>query len=242
MLGHCARCGRPLEEGRSVPPLCLECYVETTKLLCVPDRLDFDYCKYCGSMRLGHRWVEGGDLDEASGRYLRLYLEQRVTPCVDTVKGYRLASLTPLTEPSWRTIYSVVYEVELRGVDEPVRQEYRVEVRARPTICPMCKDARGGDYNVLLQLRGAEPSELARALEGLFNRSSQVVGSLVDIVELRNGVDMLLLDRGSASKILRELRKKYRLSVRVTGEDVGTTSTGRLRRRLVISARIKGRR
>jgi len=210
-------------------------------LLCVPEKLFFDYCKSCGAVRIGYRWVEGGELPEAVQKYVEQVLAS-VKPCSSDVAAFALASATPLTVPSWRTIYLVKYRIELKGVDEVVEQSYRVEVRANPTICPMCKDARGGDYNVLLQIRGAPPAVLAEKLSGLFETSSQVTGSIIDIVEKRNGVDIMLLDRGSASKILRELRKHFKVSVKVTGEDVGVTSNGRLRRRQVISASLRVKR
>jgi len=243
----CARCGRPLVRGMHVGAFCLECFLEVNRLLCVPERLVFDYCKYCGSVRIGHRWVEGGELPAALQRFVETYFSDstRVRPCRgsgDTVTRYWFKEAVPLTAPSWRTMYRVVFGVQLQGVDSPVEQEYRVEVRASPSICPLCKDARGGDYNVLLQLRGVEPAKIAKALEALFNTNGQVVGSIVDIVELRNGADILLLDRGSASKILRELRKRFRVRTKTTGEDVGVTSTGSMRRRQVISALLYERR
>ena len=234
VLGRCIRCGRPLEAGRSVGPLCLDCYLETKRLICIPSRLEFDYCKQCGSVRVSHTWLPGGEPGDAGARYLET-VARSSKPCDPVVQGFRVASIEPLTRPSWRTVFRVTVEAELKGVDGMVTQSYIVEVYARPALCPACKDARGGDYNVLLQLRGARPDELARRLENLFSNSSQVLGSIIDVVEHSNGVDIMLLDRGSASKIVRELRKWYRMRVRVTGEDVGVTSRGRLRRRTVMS-------
>ena len=234
MLGRCIKCGRALEAGRSVGPLCLDCYLETRRLICLPARVEFDYCKQCGSIRVSHTWLPGGEPGEAAVRYLERVVASS-KPCDPAVQSFRLVSIEPLTRPSWRTVLRVVIEAVIRGVDVPVSQSYNVEVYARPTLCPACKDARGGDYNVLLQLRGAKPAELAKRLEGLLNASEQVLGSIVDVIEYSNGVDIMLLDRGSASKIVRELRKWYRLRVRVTGEDVGVTSRGRLRRRTVMS-------
>lgn len=243
---RCIRCGRPLREGGRVGALCVDCFLETHRLLCIPDLIVFDYCKYCGSIRFGHRWLDGGELGEAINKYIELFMDSsHITVCKDSmgvVEDYWFIGAEPLTVPSWRTLYRVGFKFRLRDVDELVEQWYRVEVRARPTICPLCKDARGGDYHVLLQIRGASPSVLARRLGPLFERSGQVTGSIIDIVELSNGVDILLLDRGSASKILRELRKHYRVRVKVTGEDVGVTSRGRLRRRQVISATLSERR
>jgi nonsense-mediated mRNA decay protein 3 len=151
-----------------------------------------------------------------------------------------LIEIKYLTVPSWRTKVLAVYEIKLKGVDKIVKQEYTIDVRANPTICPSCKNARGGDYEVLIQIRGAKPAEIASALEGLLEDDERIRNSIIDIIEYKNGVDMLVLDPGAARRLAKELRKKYILTTRVTGEDVGVTGRGRLRRRTVISVRIKG--
>jgi len=238
----CVRCGRLLTQHENVGPLCLSCYLETRRVLCVPDRVSFEYCKHCGSIRVGYKWVEGGELDAASSRFLRWYLSERVTPCSSDVAAYSLVSVEPVTTPSWRTIYRVTFSVKLWGIDSTVFVQYSVDVRAKPTICQACKDVRGGDYNVLLQVRGETPKKLAEILSPVIEASSQIMGSIVDIIEYSNGVDFLLLDRGSASKIVRQLKKHYRLKVYSSGEDVGVTSRGRMRRRLVLSVHLEERR
>ena len=239
----CARCGRVLRSGESVGAFCLGCYLETHRVLCVPEKISFEYCKQCGSIRLGYRWAEGGDLEVASTEFLKWYLVEKVAPCSGIVEYYGLESVEPLTVPSWRTIYRAMFKVRLRGVDTEVSVSYDVDVRAKPTICPACKDVRGGDYNVLLQLRGETPQRLATLLSPIIGKSSQIANSIVDIIEYDNGVDFLLLDRGSASKIVRHLKKHYKVRVQSTGEDVGVTSRGKLRRRLVVSVYLeeKGR-
>lgn len=238
----CARCGRLLSEHESIGPLCLSCYLETYRVLCVPDRVNFEYCKHCGSIRAGHKWVEGGELDAASSKFLKWYLSERVTPCSNDVAEYSLVSVEPVTTPSWRTIYRATFSVKLRGIDSPASVQYSIDVRAKPTICPACKDVRGGDYSVLLQVRGETPKKLAELLSPVIEASNQIMGSIVDIIEYSNGVDFLLLDRGSASKIVRQLKKHYRLRVHSSGEDVGVTSRGRMRRRLVLSVHLEERR
>jgi len=238
----CARCGKPLEPGRHVGALCLDCFLETTRLLCISDRLRFDYCKYCGSIRLGYRWVEGGDLEEAARKYIKWYIENHVKPCTSVVKRYELVDIQASSIPSWRTTYILTFSFLLDGVDESVEQSYRVVVYANPTICPMCKDARGGDYNVLVQIRGAPPSRLASALSHLLNSNEHVVNNIVDIIELKNGADIFLSDRGSASRIIRELKKMFNVKVIATSEDVGISSKGKMRRRLVYSIRLNDRR
>jgi len=238
MQQYCIVCGKPLVEGERVGPFCVDCFVKSFRLLCVPEKIVFDYCKYCGSYRDGYRWVRGGELGGVAERYASKVLST-VKPCRDEVESYELESLEPLTVPSWRTILLARYSIRLRGVDRGVTQEYRVEVRANPTICPACKDARGGDYSVVVQVRGLPPADIARSLEALLDSDDRVRDSIIDIVEYRNGVDLLLLDVGSARRLVKELKKKYIAVTRVSGEDVGVTSTGRLRRRTIISVRIR---
>ncbi len=242
MSSVCARCGRRLEPGKHVGALCIDCFLETTKLLCIDERIEFEYCKYCGSIRVGHKWIDGGDLGEASRKFVEWYVGNRVKPCTGYVREYVLEDVYAETIPSWRTVYRLTFGVLLEGVDGAVRQSYRVVVYARPTVCPMCKDIRGGDYNVLIQLRGANPKKLATSLSDLFSSDNHVTTSIIDIVELRNGADILLSDRGSASRIIKELRKHFYVKVLATGEDVGVSSRGRMRRRLVYSVRLREKR
>jgi nonsense-mediated mRNA decay protein 3 len=215
--------------------LCLNCYVKLNKLLCVPQRLVFDYCRFCGAIRVGYRWLEGGELEEAVVRYAETVLAS-VKPCSDYVTSYKLARIEPLTEVSWRTMVRAHYSIQLSG-EVWVEQAYDVEVRANPSICPSCHMARGGDYNVVVQLRGKLSSELVRRIA---KKLDELGGKVIDVVERDKGIDVLLEDRSAASRLLKELRKYARLRIKYSGEDVGVGSTGRLRRRLVISVRVEG--
>ncbi len=235
MRRFCVSCGK-IDDG-TVPfigSLCLDCYVKLNKLLCVPEKIEFEYCRFCGAVRIGYRWVEGGELYEASAKYAAEVLA-KVKPCKPEVKSYELISLKPITEPSWLTTYQATYSIKLKDVDNVVEQTYVVKVKAIPSICPSCHMARGGDYNVLVQIRGRLGGEVARRLA---EKLDELGTKVIDVVEKKNGVDILLEDRSAASRLLKELRKYVQVKVKYTGEDVGVTSTGKLRRRLVISVRL----
>lgn len=238
-LQRCIRCGRLLEPGEPVyDGMCLECFLEERRLAEVPSRLEFDYCRSCGSFRYGYRWLEPLPLEEASRRFLELYLSERLRPAHPAVEELRVASVEPVYTPSWRSLYRVTVEARLRGLEEPVRQEYLVEVRARPSLCPACRNDRGGDYSVLVQVRGRVTPELVEVLGRVLD-SSRVAPWVVDIVEDRRGVDILLRDRGAASRIVSELSKHFVVDVKRSAETVGITSTGVERRRLTISVRVR---
>ena len=238
-VARCIRCGRPLAPEEPVlDGMCLSCFLEERRLAEVPRRLDFEYCRSCGSLRYGYRWLEPLPLEEASRRYLELYLSERLRPAHPAVEELRVASIDPIHIPSWRSLYRVVVEARLRGVEEPVRQEYVVEVRAVPSLCPACRNDRGGDYAVLVQIRGRLEPRVYHVLAEVLD-SERVAPWVVDVVEDKRGVDILLRDRGAASRIVSELSKHYVLSVKRSAEVVGVTSTGLERKRLTISVRVR---
>ena len=238
-LQRCIRCGRLLEPGEpSYDGMCLECFLEERRLADIPEKLEFEYCRSCGAIRYGHRWLDPLPLEEASRRYLELYLSERLRAAHPAVEELRVASIEPLYTPSWRSLYRVTVEARLRGLEEPVRQSYVVEVRAKPSLCPACKNDRGGDYSVLVQIRGRMTPELVETLGRVLD-SGRVAPWVVDIVEDKRGVDILLRDRGAASRIVSEISKRFVVQVKRSAEVVGVTSTGVERRRLTISVRVR---
>ncbi len=240
VLTRCIRCGRRLEPGEPIlDGMCLECFLEEKKLADIPAKLEFEYCKSCGAIRYGHRWLEPSILEEASKRYLELYLGERLRPLHPLVEELRVADIEPLHTPSWRSLYRVVIEARLRGVEKPVRQEYVVEVRAIPSLCPACKNDRGGDYNVVVQVRGRLDNPRLVEVLGRVLDSERVAPWVVDVIEDKRGVDILLRDRGAANRIVSELSKHFVLEVKRSAETVGITSTGVERRRLAISVRVR---
>ncbi|NPA04821.1 MAG: hypothetical protein GXO09_01820 [Crenarchaeota archaeon] len=240
MKKTCILCGKETET--LIENLCPQCYLRTHRLLDIPERIEVEYCKYCGAYRYGHKWLPGGEPGEAAKSFIEKWGSEKPKPLV-RLSSYRLVEARPETTPSWHTVFTLTYEADLEEAGVRLRQGYRVELYLRPTICPSCKNARGGDYDVVLQIRA--PTSLLREVYSELNRLSsdeRVVGSIVDYAETRRGLDLYMDDKGAASRILSLLRRYFRLRVRRTAETVGTTSTGLLRRRTVYSVRVLGRR
>ncbi len=232
----CILCGRAnLGDKPFIGPLCIDCFLKRNKLLDLPERTSFDYCRSCGSARIGFRWVPTEDIEDASIKHLEYLVSTAKTH--EVVERYTVRSITPLTKPSWHTLFRVRVAFTLKGVEEEVTQDYNIEVYARPSLCPACADAHGGDYNVLLQVRGEMRDKLQEILDRIFSSPRGWI-NLVDVVETKDGVDIYLRDRGVAEQIIREIRKHTTVEVKRSSEDVGVTRTGRMRRRLTISLRI----
>ncbi len=237
----CIRCGRP-NDGKTpfIGPLCLDCYVKTEQLVCVPDRIVLPVCKSCFSVRVGYKWMPSSGFNDIIERILPQILS-RARPCKEKVRELRLVSITPLSTPSWRTVVSVKYALLLDSVDRFIDIEEQIVLQLKPTLCPICKDDRGGEYHVLVQVRG-EIDRVGEVLEKTIEDDPRITNSLLDIIEQQNGFDVYFYDRGAANKFLRRLSHYFTLSVKRSSEEVGVNSRGKTRHRLVISARIQAKR
>ena len=242
VLPFCIRCGKPASKAKFlVKGLCIDCFLEIHVKPRIPKRLEFGYCRSCGGIRIGYQWVAGGDVGEAALKFVEEWFKTHsICSNVDRISDCEIVNVRPITVPSWRTVVDVVIKFSVKGLEESVERSYSVEVYARPTLCEQCKTIRGGDYNVLVQIRGKIDEELAYVVGRLVEGNEQIASSLVDVVEDKNGVNIFLLDRGAASKLVSEIAKHYEVSIRRTREIVGVTSTGVTRYRMVYSLRIKG--
>lgn len=236
----CIRCGR-INDGSMhfIDNMCIECYAKERKLLCVSPEVKVLYCRVCGAIKTGHKWIDGGDIREAIEKFIKDYFIDVIKPCSDQIRDYKLSSFHFVTEPSWRTRVKLYFEILINNLDTPITQDYNVIIRLVPSLCAVCHMFRGGDYNVLVQLRGLGADSLYNIIEEILSKNTSIAQRTIDILDRgKKGLDILFYERGVASRFIRELAKKYIVKAKYTAETVGIQSTGRMRRRLVISVRL----
>jgi len=90
----------------------------------------------------------------------------------------------------------------------------------------------------LVQVRGIREADL----RDIFLKNFSIARNVLDAIPVVNGLDIYMFDKGAANRLVRELSKKYVLQVKRTSEDVGMTSRGKMRRRLIYSVKIIGKR
>lgn len=216
--------------------LCPRCFAEVYGVARVPGEVRVEVCRYCGSVRLGGRWVETdatfeGVLDAVVG-----WLSTRLQP-VEPLVGVEVLGWDALTRPNWSTrILLRLRGHTAEGVE--VEAEAPVTVRLKPSICPRCKTRVSGEYAVLVQVRGSRPG-LRRLVEEAAERAG-IIGDVVEVSETRDGVNAYLTHRGAASRLISALKRLAPL--RVSGpyrEYVGVTSRGRRRTRDTYVARLE---
>lgn len=232
-VGVCARCGREaaLVDGR----LCGDCYVELYGLGEAPERLRLTVCPRCGSVRLGGRWLPP---PEDLGELLGLMLVERLR------KGEAVEDLE-LEEAVLDEEQSVLHarlRGRLRGEDGWRSVEYRVPVELSRQLCPACHRRASGAPTAIVQIRGSsgrleEDERLAveEALEGL---GPGLAEAIISVDEVREGIDLKMLDQGAARAVAARLRAMLAARVVESYKLVTQRRDGRRVYRLTLSVRL----
>lgn len=228
----CPRCGR--EVDFLVGRVCSMCFVELYGLARLQERVEAEICRYCGAVRLGGRWVQvysfGGAVEA-----LARYLVSKARP-VEPLERVELARVEYDTLPNWRTRIQLKLNGVYRG--HVVEGSQELTVRLKPSVCTLCKTRVSGEYDTVLQVRGADPELLEEKVGEVIERLG-IHRQTVDLIPGRNGVDVYFTNTGAARKVARELSKLLGGAVTVPRyEEVGVDASGRRRGRKTLVLRV----
>ncbi len=243
LLTRCVRCGREakLVDGR----LCPECYVEVRGLGRFPGRVEVTVCPRCGAYRFQGRWypspVDTVDIEDVVREVLKLTLAASFKPNPE-VERYTIEDVEYIRDPYHGDYAIARVAAKLRGVEGEYRAEYRVRVMVKQQLCPQCFKKVGGGVEAILQVRGEGghlTPEQRLAVEDLLSRLSPSMREyIVDVVEQREGFDLVLVDQGVAKAIASRIRAVLGAKVVESWKVVGRKPNGRLKKRLTLSVRL----
>lgn len=230
MQRYCPSCGGT--GGPFVRNLCLRCFVERYGLVEVPRGVELTACKYCGGFLVQGRWVRGLALDEV----LHSVLRSRVKPSAPEVAEPEVEQV----ELEGRSKARVLVSASVAGAR--LSKEYLVEVRLRRGICPSCARGASKTWEALIQVRGGSGRvsafmlrELGRLLETL---PVELRESIVDVEEVRGGVDLKFADAGAARLVASKIRRELMAKTVETHKLVGRRSDGKPKTKVTISVRL----
>lgn len=233
MARFCIYCGA--EDSRDNPVVegvCLNCRIKRREIIKqIKKELRLDFCKVCGSLRMGYKWINTSGFEEALHHIVFKQISGVAKPGIG-VSSLRIDNYELVTSASWRTVVRVYF----RGVYGNKEFVYPADyiVYLNPTKCPRCKMIESGEFEAVVQIRGVRLKDLERALEITFSRDKRLRQDLVDFIEVRNGVDIYFYNHGAARKLSRRLSSMLGLMVKENYEVAGMKS-GKQRARLYIS-------
>ncbi len=230
----CIRCGREVDtlvDGR----LCPSCYLEVYGLGEAPKELRITVCPRCGSYRYQGTWYPSpGGIEDV----VALLLQARFRPS-EHVEYYRVESVE-IDEETGEAIATVAGR--LRGVPGEQHVRYRVRLLVSRQLCPSCFRRASGAPTAIVQIRGSSGrlgEDEREAVEDVIAGLGEAIQeAMLDVEEVKEGLDIKMLDQNAARTLASKLRSALAASVKETHKVVGQRSDGRRISRITLSVRL----
>ncbi|HID04244.1 MAG TPA: hypothetical protein EYP20_00400, partial [Aigarchaeota archaeon] len=232
----CVRCGREVDklvDGR----LCPKCYLELYGFGRPPAKLQLVVCTRCGSYRYQGRWFpapgDGGLEDVAA-----LVFQASFKP-TEYTEYYRVEDV----EIDYDAEQALVRVAgRLQGMEHEDTIVYSMPVVVQKQICPVCFQRAAGVPTAIVQIRGYDGrlSEDDRiAVEEIIDELGESIEDvIISVDELREGIDLKMLDQNAARNLAARLRSRLAARVKESHKVVGRRNDGRRVSRLTLSVRL----
>ncbi|MEB3825259.1 MAG: hypothetical protein LRS47_01160 [Desulfurococcales archaeon] len=241
----CPICGR--QESPELPfigSLCRDCFLEKYGVAYVPPRVRVIICNSCGAYKINRQWVYTHPLTLEEAAYEAVYgaLLSSIKP-VNGLKTVYLKDIHPLAPIETFGEYdfeAVIGGESLEGVQ--LEKKYIVKARISAGLCPRCIKRKVGYHEALIQIRGID-GRLEEPFRGnivsfLENLSDRLKEQIVDVIDKKEGIDILVSDATSARIIASKISGSF-IGKRIETYSLsGRRNDGRRLGHLTISLRV----
>jgi NMD protein affecting ribosome stability and mRNA decay len=197
----CAKCGK---ETKLMDGFCEDCYFDTHPIK-IPKSKELRICSKCGASLITRFWVTHNKLNPA---VLAEQVKQAIkTP--DQVKVIRV----DLDKVKFGSFMEVTFELKGRIFSK----KYPINLAIAKQLCPPCKANTGKTNRCKIQLRTrANTPTFIQEMYEYFARYSKFV---VEIKELRTGIDIFVTSRSIGLKIARATKQKFNMRMKETRKE-----------------------
>ncbi|AWR96659.1 NMD protein affecting ribosome stability and mRNA decay [Acidianus sulfidivorans JP7] len=229
----CVRCGK--EDVELIDRLCYDCYLQTKNLIEIPTVITGEICKICNSEKIDRKWVRLYDNSTDAINDIILRFLGKKAKIDSNVKDYRIDLGDKWKDRNGRTFVNIIFQG--RVGDKKFQITRTVELRISQEICDSCSKKRGKYYEAIIQLRGrGKLEEEKRALfESFF--SNDIIDSLSDVVEGKEGVDYYFINKYAAKKLISNFKSLVKAEITESFENE-RIKDGKREAKLVISIRL----
>ncbi|UXD22013.1 hypothetical protein IPA_00875 [Ignicoccus pacificus DSM 13166] len=235
----CVKCGA-LEspENPIVGGLCLKCLKEEKDLFEVKGSLHLVVCPVCGSYLVGSSWYPGADDAEETIAWLAERLVEQGIKAKEPAEEVELVSVRTRKMRGGKYVAEVTARVSVKG--HWIEQTQIIPLNVEKRVCEKCLKKSGGDYDATLQIRSERGTVTQEELREAGEWFSKVNNGddIVDFVERREGLDVLLASKEVAKRAAQLMRYNMGAKVVESHSVVGMSRDGRVRTRLTLSVRI----
>ncbi|RLG82417.1 MAG: hypothetical protein DRO40_07710 [Thermoprotei archaeon] len=233
MARYCVYCGA--EESRDNPVVnnvCLKCRIKRNELVKLKEtQLKFDFCKICGSVKIGYKWVSTNGFEEAINAIVEKYIPTIIVSGIGveniSITGYELKSMA-----SWHTVINIKMKGVYGGKEFTIDKD--IELYLNPVKCPRCIMFDSREFEAVIQIRGFSMKKIAKLIDRELRLDNRLARDLIEVIETGDGVNLYFFNHGAARKLARKLSSKLGAVIHESYEVAGTRS-GKQRARLYIS-------
>ncbi len=235
MVRFCVRCGTEEREGFPIiDGLCPRCFVKERKIVELPPKVEVTLCPSCGSTLLKGKWVFISDSIE---EVVETIINEVFIKRTNTYPGFEnvIAGVKELTDTTASILVTGSYKGAL------VSQEALANVLVKKRLCPRCMKIKSGHFEAEMQIRTMAPlrGEWSKRFVSEVQSMRRLQESVVDVKEVRNGVDVKVLDQRAAMRLANYLKRVFGAKVVSTWKDTGYRS-GKKHSKLTVSIRLPG--
>ncbi|MEM1619666.1 MAG: NMD3-related protein [Fervidicoccaceae archaeon] len=223
----CPSCGLKRDGTPFIEGICFKCFLE--KKLTLDWRIEVRICRSCGRLRLSGEWVAGGreNLELAVANAVSFKLAK-------ALRVYGAVVSTRLESPSAAAIRACIDE-------ECYSWTQHIEIDLRRTLCEDCFKRLSGAHDAIVQVRGVggplSTREIRRIRELLASLPRELASSIVEVEEVRGGIDVKVLGHSNARSIASWVLSRLGGSSKETHK-LAAPKGGRRRSKLTISLRV----
>ncbi|RLG75633.1 MAG: hypothetical protein DRO23_03455 [Thermoprotei archaeon] len=238
MSRFCAKCGKV--EDSSIPfigNLCAKCFLEEYSVLEIPKEITLHLCSRCLSYKFKGKWFPPKSymLKNVVFEVLEKELSQKIRLTVKELDVYYSLTLPEKIGPR----FTLTLKALVKAGKYSTVQEQNIIVNISYELCPNCSMKISGTYKALVQVRSAK-TYLSHRERILISKVLKEIGerNIVEIVELKEGLDIKTTDITTARKIALKIKHKTGATIRETHEDIRRTREGKRTSKLIITVRL----
>lgn len=222
MAKFCPNCGS--EQGPFIKGLCRQCFLAMHRPFKIPDTIIIEKCQNCAKIKVAGKLFEQNNES----------LEKAVL---------RAAKITDLQEPKFKLVFlpaheKILVKIKVSGLidSQAISLEKQTVLQLRNMQCDSCMKTVSYYHEAIIQLRSKDREKLESAAEktqellsAFFKKDS--LSRTIDIKKEKNGLDLFIGSKKSASKIVRQLSKKFGVKPVVSFKITGGDKDGNIKKR-----------
>ena len=230
----CVQCGK---NNVIADFLCNECYLKEHPLIESEKSVEIDACKQCGAVELAHQWYTDAFEDsthdilkKAVARKILKSWKFTVRPIQVTVKTLDIIQYPAELRPS-SLHFSIIIQSSSPLIPPELFESRELSAKIHWITCPSCINDKSAKYESKLQIRNYNEMDRHLTTKDIVDfvlNSLRSISSndephkvIVEVKEVKNGVDFLFRNRNVAPQIITYFEQEYPVLVKQTTEFMG---------------------